>query len=246
MQLVPPSSQRRSPAAWPRSRRPCRVQPSFAVLGAVVFLVMCGNSIGVVFALDFGEERKSPPTRFREAIEMGQLCWRACEHCSDAACRTTGAGRRGRDTAAVAVASSRQSPGARCGRSRVPLGRRFRRGTRPWPGSPCSGLLLGAGRDVGPAFELPSPGARQRSPLVSTGAGWYRSRCAWVAEQVPRVEPIGTYNHRQLLKNSVDRIFVHYAGEDDFFRSPSTNPWEASFRHEGSVSAEVRLAPEVT
>ena len=31
----------------------------------------------------------------------------------------------------------------------------------------------------------------------------------------------------------------------DGLKSPSTNPWEASFRHEGSVSAEVRLAPEV-
>jgi hypothetical protein len=28
-------------------------------------------------------------------------------------------------------------------------------------------------------------------------------------------------------------------------KSPSTNPWEAIFRHEGGVSAGVRLAPEV-
>jgi hypothetical protein len=39
--------------------------------------VMYGNSIDVVFTTDFGEWRKSPSTRFREVIEMGQLCWRA-------------------------------------------------------------------------------------------------------------------------------------------------------------------------
>jgi hypothetical protein len=41
------------------------------------FGVMYENSIDVVFTTDFGEGLKSPPIRFRDMIEMGQLYWRA-------------------------------------------------------------------------------------------------------------------------------------------------------------------------
>jgi hypothetical protein len=45
-----------------------------------VYPVMYGNSIDVVFTLDFGEGRQSPPTRFQKAIDWASWVDGRSEH----------------------------------------------------------------------------------------------------------------------------------------------------------------------
>ena len=131
---------------------------------------MYRNPIGVVFTLDFGEGRQSPPTRSGRR-SAGAIVLAGVGYRCGAVRRTAGAGAPWSKMPHPRLLRGQEHRGRRAVARRWALGRRFPGGsrTRPWLRSPRSRLLLGA--TWGARFGLSSPGTPASIAVCVHGAG---------------------------------------------------------------------------